>query len=317
MPAATSDIEVDPDPGANSQQEWDETGRIRSRQIDALFRGSSLRKASSLELGWRGFVLERRSKEIGERAEERLDNHFIVLWDRQPALGERADLRGKFAPYAKYPGAISLGPAGILPAVRMRSRSEVIACTLDPTFTDGLEQELDVRSTASLHERPGIDDEGLHRLLLLLLAESEGGGTYGRLYAEALIQALATRFLFAARAERLPEAPRISALPQRILRRVLDRMRADFHLDLDLETLAAESGYSRAHFLRMFRTATGTTPHRYLLELRLEYARRRLKSTSASLTDIALDSGFSSHSHFTSLFREKFGMTPSFYRRIG
>jgi AraC family transcriptional regulator len=93
-------------------------------------------------------------------------------------------------------------------------------------------------------------------------------------------------------------------------------MHADFQLDLDLETLATVSGYSRAHFLRMFRLATGTTPHQYLQGLRLEHARRQLEDTPAALTEIALDSGFSSHSHFTTLFRQKFGMTPSPYRRI-
>jgi hypothetical protein len=93
-------------------------------------------------------------------SEEHIGHHFIILWDQQPALVERADLRGKFAPYAKYPGAISLGPAGILPAVRARTRSDVIACTLDPALTAHLEQELDSRPTASLQERPGIEDEG-------------------------------------------------------------------------------------------------------------------------------------------------------------
>jgi hypothetical protein len=120
-----------------------------------------------------GATLERRTAEPGERSEEHIGHHFI--WDQQPALGERADLRGKFAPYAKYPGAISLGPAGILPAVRARTRSEVIACTLDPALTDSLEQELDSRPTASLHERPGIEDE-VHRLSSVSTYETDSAG---------------------------------------------------------------------------------------------------------------------------------------------
>ena len=62
--------------------------------------------------------------------------------------------------------------------------------------------------------------------------------------------------------------------------------------NLDLATLATESGYSRAQFLRMFRAATGQTPHRYLLELRLEKT-RVLIASRMPLVDIAAACGFS------------------------
>jgi hypothetical protein len=53
------------------------TRRSRSGEINALFRGSSLRKASSLDLGWQGVVIERRTGEPGESPEEEVDRHFI------------------------------------------------------------------------------------------------------------------------------------------------------------------------------------------------------------------------------------------------
>jgi AraC family transcriptional regulator len=88
-------------------------------------------------------------------------------------------------------------------------------------------------------------------------------------------------------------------------------MQLDFRVDLNLDTLALDSGYSRTHFLRMFRAATGKTPREYLLALRLAHARRRLKETVAGPSEIALESGFSSHSHLTTLFRRHIGMTAS------
>jgi len=66
-------------------------------------------------------------------------------------------------------------------------------------------------------------------------------------------------------------------LPGHILRRVLERMNSEFCKDLSLATLAAESGYCRAHFLRIFRAATTQTPHQYLLSLRLQNAVRLMK----------------------------------------
>ena len=105
-----------------------------------------------------------------------------------------------------------------------------------------------------------------------------------------------------------------SALPRHVLRRIIERMRC-FSCDLSLQALANESGYSRVHFVRMFRAATGYSPHNYLLNLRLERARELLKNPSISLIDVALDCGFSSHSHMSRLFHKSVGVTPSAYRR--
>jgi AraC family transcriptional regulator len=105
-------------------------------------------------------------------------------------------------------------------------------------------------------------------------------------------------------------------LRSRMLLRVLDRMMAELATDLDLNTLAFESGYSRSHFLRTFRAAMGCSPHQCLTRLRIEQAKTLLREKSFSLIDIALDCGFSSHAHFSNTFRQIVGVTPSEYRRL-
>jgi AraC-like DNA-binding protein len=105
-------------------------------------------------------------------------------------------------------------------------------------------------------------------------------------------------------------------LRNRLLLRVLDKMKSDLATDLDLRTLAAESGYSRSHFLRTFRAAMGCSPHQCLTQLRVEQAKTLLRGNSISLIEIALDCGFSSHAHFSNTFRQIAGVTPSEYRRI-
>jgi AraC family transcriptional regulator len=85
--------------------------------------------------------------------------------------------------------------------------------------------------------------------------------------------------------------------------------------ELSLESLAQESGYSRVHFVRMFKAATGRSPHNYLLNMRVERVRELLANPALSLIDIALECGFSSHSHMTRAFRQFLGVTPSEYRR--
>jgi len=106
-----------------------------------------------------------------------------------------------------------------------------------------------------------------------------------------------------------------NGLPLPRLRRVVERMEADLNAQLDLQTLAIEGGYSRNHFLRMFREATGYTPHQYLLNLRVKRTQTLMKNKSMRLIDVALASGFSSHAHLSRVFKRVIGETPSEYRR--
>jgi AraC family transcriptional regulator len=82
-----------------------------------------------------------------------------------------------------------------------------------------------------------------------------------------------------------------------------------------LDDLAAAVHTSPFHLARVFRQRTGVPVHRYLTRLRLRAALDRLLSGAANLTALALELGFSSHSHFTTAFRREFGRPPSDVRR--
>lgn len=276
---------------------------------------SLLRQPSSVELGWRDFAVERRAIMPGERGEAESGQHFLILWGNQVAEGETAYRNGKFGTYRKNPNTLTAWLSGTRPGVRNWSIHEVVVGALRPEFLTGLQDELDHSLDGSLQDLYGTDDPDLKNILLLLVKEAEAGGPCGALYAESLTTALATRLLYAARLQDVPAKIEKAKLSARVLRRVLDRMQTDFGIQLNLETLAAESGYSRAHFLRMFKATTGQTPHRYLQELRLEKARGLIVSKSFPLADIAAICGFASHTHLTTVFRSKFGTAPSLYRR--
>ena len=69
------------------------------------------------------------------------------------------------------------------------------------------------------------------------------------------------------------------------------------------------------HLARVFQQRTGLPVHRYLTKLRLRAALERLADGANDLTALALDLGFSSHSHFTDSFRREFGRAPSEVRQ--
>jgi transcriptional regulator GlxA family with amidase domain len=97
-------------------------------------------------------------------------------------------------------------------------------------------------------------------------------------------------------------------------RDVMDRAYAE---PLDISALARIAYVSEAHFIRTFRETFGETPHRYLQRRRVERAMFLLRSTDRSVTDICIETGFSSLGTFSRTFTEIVGETPSAYRARG
>jgi len=83
---------------------------------------------------------------------------------------------------------------------------------------------------------------------------------------------------------------------------------------LTLAEIAGETAFTPWHLARVFREVTGTSIHRFVLRLRLARALDRLEP-EANLARVALECGFSSHSHFTHAFRREFGIPPSMIAR--
>lgn len=84
-----------------------------------------------------------------------------------------------------------------------------------------------------------------------------------------------------------------------------------FREQLTVADIADEVGCSRYHLCRTFKASTRTTLHAYREQLRLRSALNDLERTNVDLTRLALDLGYSSHSHFTASFHRAFGITPS------
>ena len=82
----------------------------------------------------------------------------------------------------------------------------------------------------------------------------------------------------------------------------------------DLRRLAQFARLSPYHFLRTFEGLTGTTPHQYLLRVRLRRAAGRLRTEPTKILDIALGCGFGDVSNFNRSFRAEFGVSPRMYR---
>jgi len=88
-----------------------------------------------------------------------------------------------------------------------------------------------------------------------------------------------------------------------------------FREPLALADVARAAHCSPYHLSRLFHADTGMTLHRFRTRLRLRAALEELPNPQVDLTTLALDTGFSSHSHFTRSFQQEFGLSPSQARR--
>jgi AraC family transcriptional regulator len=99
--------------------------------------------------------------------------------------------------------------------------------------------------------------------------------------------------------------------------RVIDHLRGNLHRKVKLEELAKVACFSEFHFHRIFGAVSGETLSNFTNRLRLEKAARLLRYSDKSLTDIALDCGFSSSATFSRAFRSGYDTSPSQFRKSG
>ena len=209
------------------------------------------------------------------------------------------------------PGMLNFHPAGTEIFVRTLHRAgdmlvleipvDLRSSILDPSGSTVLE-----RSQVSVPSPGAIHLVNLARRFLF----------QGTLTAPLVTESLAALSL----AETLsscgrPLSPAAGALSDRQLAAVLDFIEANLDRNVGLSEIADTCGMTLSQFSRSFKQSTGLSPYRYVVERRVDRARRLLAETSASLAEVAYSAGFSSQSHMTDTFRRHLGTTPGRYRR--
>jgi AraC family transcriptional regulator len=192
----------------------------------------------------------------------------------------------------------------------IRGRAEVVTIALTPQWR----RYLSVDVTKLGRHGPIAGGRTICSLAAALREEVASGCATGRLYAESLSLSLLSYAV-----GRLP-APEHAA-PAGLSASEQDRLKQYIHEHLDrnigLSCLAAVVGLGPRQFSERFREAFGTTPHRYVTELRVREGARLLASGRHDIAEIALRVGFCSQSHFTTAFRRAFGLTPRKYASGG
>ena len=98
------------------------------------------------------------------------------------------------------------------------------------------------------------------------------------------------------------------------IKKVIDYMNENYTSALSCDELSSLINMDKYRFIRAFKKQMDKTPYEYLLDLKIEKAKKMLKAKDYTITEISMMCGFSSHSHFTTVFKKKTGLSPAEYR---
>jgi AraC family transcriptional regulator len=200
--------------------------------------------------------------------------------------------------------------------IRTAASPSFLAMAVDKTFLTRIWQTgFEGLGDTSVRTSIDIDDPVLRRLGQLANAELRQGGPGGQLYAESLGTALAVHLLRQYGTLGRTPARRNGGLTPAQLRRVAEYIEAHLTEELGLTELAAVASLSPHHFGAAFKAATGTPPHRFVVERRVQRARTLLAGRD-TIAGIAHAVGFAGQSHLTLHFRRVTGVTPARFRRL-
>lgn len=273
---------------------------------DALGRGADLAIGSSSD-GWR---LSRWRQFVGSYDLPALpDPTFVVHIAGKPKV--KTWERDGWSESSSIPGCATIIPAGQATGWLVDGELDVVTLSISSSEL----QAAPARDQFKRMRFAFTDPLGV-ALTRQVLSELYAPQTDDRaVYVGALVNALKAHMMrgpVAASATSFPTADFSAYRIHHVMNAILSKPEADH----SLEAMAADAGLTPSHFCRVFKKATGITPHQYVMKARLDRAQDLLGSSDMSIAAIADQLGFTSQSHFTRAFRQYAGQTPSSWRHI-
>jgi AraC family transcriptional regulator len=271
---------------------------------------------SSQSQGWENILVEQFRHPSGEGRTHYSDDHTICL-SLAPRPVRFLQIKGGKTHTSLYgKGDVAITPAEMPFFARWEGEDHYMQIRIAARFIQNVAREALEINPDRLELLPEfrIRDPQIEAIGLMLLSELQQGNCGSRLYIDSLANVLGVHLIRQYTATQPQHSIYEGGLPQHQLSQVLDYIDAHLEQDIKLADLATLLNMSQFHFSHLFKRAIGTSPYQYLLQQRIERAKKLLKDRDRSIMEIALMCGFNSHSHLSKQFRQATGMTPKAYR---
>jgi AraC family transcriptional regulator len=274
--------------------------------------------ASSHNLGWQNVRVLHTRHASGDLEVPPLDHHCVIVHLDQ-SLNVSARFNGRDFNTSLSWGEITIIPAGTAAQWHWRNRDshDALHIYLHPLFVQKIARACNLNpEQIELDAQLGIRDEQLTYIAMSLLYELREENIVGRVYADHVATLFAMQLV-----RRYSDLKDIhhcrGGMSPRKLQKAI-KLITD-HLEqeqaIPIAAIAEEVGMSRFHFSRAFKQSVGVSPINYIVQQRIERAKTLLAETDLPIADIALHTGFSGQSHFTTFFRRLVGITPRSFRK--
>ena len=285
------------------------------RSFSAALTGTVL--SSSIDLGWRGITVELHSLPKSEYPEHQIQKHRLATMRRGKPLTYEWKDSGKWHSRKINPGTFFLQSHGDLNTPRWIEPFEIVAVALEPDFVARCFQDTVNFDLFRFQECRAEYDSHIARFAAHfeteLLNHNYGGTLYGESLALAFSLYLIERYRESAQPLPRPKG-KLSSLQ---LKALIEYIHSFLDSELSLTELATQLNLSPFHFARLFKKSVGLSPHKYVMQNRIERAKRAIAVASdLSLSDIALQVGFYDQTHFGKAFKKYVGVSPKAFSKL-
>jgi AraC family transcriptional regulator len=270
---------------------------------------------SSYNANWNGIRLDYHRQPPYETPEHRSLQHIISICLQPGIVKSERMLDGRIQSERMAYGDVVIVPATSCHKTSWDSEGEFLIISLErDLFSRAASEDVDWQR---LNLLPHFASPAplIQHIGLALKSELESDGVGNHVYIESLATTLCVHLLrhYSTSLVLIPSYSH--GLPQRKLRQVIEYIHENVEKNLTLTELAIVAGMSMYHFSRVFKESTGFSPHQYILNCRIEKAKRLLTLTEETIDQISQQVGFQNQSHFTNVFRKLEGTTPRAYRK--
>jgi len=272
-------------------------------------------RATSDDLGWASLYASTQREAPYQGQFGAVEDHLIILHLDGPVGVTRA-LGRSHSHRVVGPGGLFMLPGGLEFGVQLEGYLESLHLYLRHLVVEEVANDCGMKATQHLDLVPrlGVRDPMIEQLALNVRDALTNRDPTAQMYVDYVARLLAAHLLRKHSSSTSDPAPCVGGLARAQVERAIDYMETNLSEPLTLADVAGASGLSPTHFARRFKSATGAPPHQYLMQMRVERAKRMLMQHEP-IAEIALACGFSHQEHLTRIFRRMTGATPGSYRR--